>query len=81
LAHRFDGPDPDGRYYFKPNGVLEQSGGRKENISKAALVDTGEVRRGACWFFSHDAPAMYGTGIHMTTPCRVYRALAALPEA
>jgi hypothetical protein len=81
LAWRFDGPDPDGRYYFKPNGVLEQSGGRGEKISKAALVDTGEARDGTCWFVSHDEHPMSRKGIYMTTPCRVYRALAALPEA
>ncbi len=67
-------PNNSPRCYLTPEGRLDPSGGRRslDHIAKSQLIDTGETKPGACWFFHHDVLAPKG-GIHVEIDCRVYR--------
>lgn len=61
-----------GRYHVSRSGTASMSGGLNRPRLDEYFQDTGEVRLGQFWFFSHLQPGA-GQGVDVYLPCRVYR--------
>jgi hypothetical protein len=61
----------DASFYFA-GACCSFSGSLNPGLPKKHLVDTGDVREGAVWFFHHDQARAHN-GVRTTIPCRVYR--------
>lgn len=61
-----------GRYHVSRCGTASMSGGLNRSQLDEYFQDTGEVRLGLFWFFSHMQPGA-GQGVDFYLPCRVYR--------
>lgn len=65
-----------GSFYLSKTGHADYSGSLESAIPHGRLVDTGELRPGAFWFFHHD-DAKAHNGVHVRIACRVYRVVTA----
>lgn len=61
-----------GSYYLNSNGTASMSGGLYPSQLWEYFRDTGEVKPGRFWFFSHNVSGA-GRGVDVMAPCRVYR--------
>jgi hypothetical protein len=61
-----------GGSFYLADGYASHSGGMDRTIPHDELVDTGQTRPGAFWFFSRNIRRA-GNGISVKAPCRIYR--------
>ena len=57
--------------FFFGRGYMDYSGGLDSAILKSRLVDTGETKLGAAWFFHHNHMAAHN-GVYFNVECRVF---------
>lgn len=58
--------------FYLDYGWASYSGALDPPVSKSKLVDTGEARPGAFWFFHHQQ-AKANNGVQFSIPCRVFK--------
>ncbi len=61
--------------FFFGRGYMDYSGGLDPAILKSRLIDTGETKPGAAWFFHHNE-ARASNGVYFNVDCRVFEVTA-----